>query len=156
MNEKTKKKLAEALMPIPKVIPRVNEGGCGVFALELSRALWRRGVRSAIIEIGCIYHFVVKVGKTYFEAGGVFARDEPSMKCNARNRYGTDQTRTVRKDRFTRLVADERRWNPRFDRDSYGETLARLIENAVEEIVGPVNTHARDLIELKTNQTANT
>lgn len=35
MNEKTKKKLAEALMPIPKVIPRVNEGGCGVFARDL-------------------------------------------------------------------------------------------------------------------------
>lgn len=151
MNEKTKKALAEALMPIPKEIPYVNLGGCGVFALEFSRALWRRGVRSAIIEIGCIYHFVVKVGKTYFEAGGVFAQDEPSLKCNARNNYGTDRTRTVRKDRFARLVADKKMWNPRFNRYIYGERLAELIEEAVEKIVGPANTHARDSILLTTN-----
>lgn len=63
MNEKTKKALAEALMPIPKEIPYVNSGGCGVF-----------------------------------------------------------------------------------DRDIYCERLAELIEEAVEKIVGPANTHARDLI----------
>lgn len=110
----------------------INRGGCGWFALELSKELTRNGFKNNIVVIGdsgidsdisklnrgsirlrCTYswtHFMVNIGDYLIDSEGIHIKKSYSSNC-------CEEVRRVFKNRLSEWVREDFCWNKDFDTD---------------------------------------
>lgn len=133
-----KEKLSEFLcnrLEEEEYIPCINNGGCGIVALEINRRLAEYGIRSTIINIGDRAHIVIKIGERFIDYKGEFGNGVNDLKSNARNKYYTDYIKIMRYKDLKWYCDQEDCWNNMFDRHAYYEDVIKNIRHAVDNAV---------------------
>jgi hypothetical protein len=116
-------------------IPRINYGGCGLVAKALYEALYKQYPNVSIWYLddcdnreAYIYnkpyapnHVVIKVGRYYYDANGVYSPSQLQKHWNFMNKW---------KVSYQYLIdsIDKGRWNPEFDREDHAPIIYKLIK----------------------------
>jgi hypothetical protein len=104
-----------------KTPKNVNGGGCGAFALALHEALACAGEKTSIVDVNDRAHVLVKAGRYYFDADGLYAISRREMIRKVAREYiggrpANVDAKEVDRDRMKSLVDEPAMWNNAFDR----------------------------------------
>jgi hypothetical protein len=117
-------------------IPRINYGGCGLVAKALYKSLYKQFPDISIWYLDdynnreaythnhpyAPNHVVIKVGRYYYDANGVYSPTQLQERWNFTHRW---------KVSYTYLIdsIDKGCWNPEFDRKTHTPVIRKLTKS---------------------------
>jgi len=161
LSESKIRKMAAQLAVVHERVPFVNSGGCGKFALAMVNKLKEHGISSKVYvissnrynssnienELNDDYawtHLIVKVGRTFVDATGIYGRTWKEAVEKSMKTYGHHMNKLsmIPTDKMECLV-ENITWNPRYDAKRHDPILEKLTDKIVESNLAQCESRAR-------------
>ena len=160
LSERKIRKIAAQLIKVYENVPTINCGGCGRFAMHLHKKLKEHGIASKIYvvssnkysssnikdELNSDYawmHMIVKVGRTFVDATGIYGKTWKEAIEHSRKIYGISQDKLTRiPEQHMEYLVRNITWNPWYNLENEPKVQG-IMHGIIESNLAPRESSAR-------------